>query len=263
MYRALDSNKIVSTLEHLQRRVSERFPGSSLTKVCAELTQIAQENAGRAAMLARPRFGLRAISALILAAGLALMAYVATRIEVKRDTESIYSTLQGIDAGFNIIILMGAAIIFLATLEGRWKRQQALADLNELRSIIHVIDMHQLTKDPSGLLVLAPPTASSPSRTMSAPDLVRYLDYCSEMLSLAAKVAAVYAQSSRDPQVVAASSDLQQMTANLSAKIWQKINIAERGMPGVLAASNPATAVPPHAVSAPPPSANAGTNKTS
>jgi hypothetical protein len=60
-------------------------------------------------------------------------------------------------------------------------------------------------------------------------ELVRYLDYCSEMLSLAAKVAAVYAQSTRDPTVVAASSDLQQLTANLSSKIWQKIRIAQAG----------------------------------
>ena len=59
---------------------------------------------------------------------------------------------------------------------------------------------------------------------------MRYLDYCSEMLSLAAKVAAIYAQSSKDPQVVAASSDLQQITANLSSKIWQKINIAQSGL---------------------------------
>ena len=50
------------------------------------------------------------------------------------------------------------------------------------------------------------------------------------MLSLAAKVAAVYAQSSKDPVVVEASSDLQQITANLSAKIWQKINIAQSGL---------------------------------
>ena len=124
------------------------------------------------------------------------------------------------------MLVVGATVIFLATLEGRWKRQQALADLDELRSIIHVIDMHQLTKDPARASAM--PTPSSPARPLTPHELVRYLDYCSEMLSMAAKVAAVYAQSSKDPQVVAASSDLQQITANLSAKIWQKINIAER-----------------------------------
>ena len=49
----------------------------------------------------------------------------------------------------NIIVLMGAALFFLVTIEDRLKRRRALTALHELRSIVHVIDMHQLTKDPS------------------------------------------------------------------------------------------------------------------
>ena len=225
MYRSLDSAMIVATLEKLERRVAERFPNAGLAKVCAELTQIARENDTRAQMLVRPNYVLRILSAAVMLAGLALIGYVSTQIEVKRDTESIFSTLQGIDAGLNIILVAGATVIFLATLESRWKRQQALGDLDELRSIIHVIDMHQLTKDPA--TSVADATPASPIRTLAPHELVRYLDYCSEMLSMAAKVAAVYAQSTKDPLVVAASSDLQQITANLSAKIWQKITIAQ------------------------------------
>ena len=228
MYRSLNSAKIVATLEKLERRVAERFPKAGLATVCAELTQIARENDTRAHMLARPNYLLRILSAAVILAGLALIGYVSTQIEVKRDTESIFSTLQGIDAGLNIILVAGATVIFLATLEGRWKRQQALGDLDVLRSIIHVIDMHQLTKDPATSLAEATP--ASPVRTLSPHELVRYLDYCSEMLSMAAKVAAVYAQSTKDPLVVAASSDLQQITANLSAKIWQKITIAQSAL---------------------------------
>ena len=247
MYRSLDSARIVATLEQLERRVTERFPGASLASVCAELTNVARENDHRAKRLARPNYVLRLLSAFIILAGVSLILVVANYLEVKRDTESIFSTLQGIDAGLNIFLVGGATVIFLATLETRWKRQRALADLDELRSIIHVVDMHQLTKDPSSLL--SEPTPSSPARHLTPLDLVRYLDYCSEMLSLAAKVAAVYAQSTKDPQVVAASSDLQQLTANLSSKIWQKIRIAQST---VVAA--PATAAPPAAGAAIPPS---------
>ena len=225
MYRSLDSARIIDTLEQLERRVCERFPDASLASVCAELTLVARENNGRAKRLARPNYLLRFLSTLIILAGIALIVFVATQLEVKRDTESIYSTLQGIEAALNIFLVVGGTVIFLASMEGRWKRQQALRDLDELRSIIHVIDMHQLTKDPASML--AAPTASSPPRFFSSLELVRYLDYCSEMLSLTAKVAAVYAQSTKDPQVVAASGELQQLTANLSAKIWQKIRIAQ------------------------------------
>jgi hypothetical protein len=58
-------------------------------------------------------------------------------------------------------------------------------------------------------------------------ELVRYLDYCSEMLSLVAKVAALYAQDVRDPVVIETVSDLESMTTNLSRKVWQKISIVE------------------------------------
>lgn len=225
MYRSLDSAKIVATLEQLHQRVAERFPGASLAAVCLELANVARENDRRARKLARPNYSLRIVSALVTVAGLVLMAFVASHIEVRRETESVYSTLQGIDSALSIVLVVGGSIVFLSSLEARWKRQRALGDLDELRSIIHVIDMHQLTKDPASLVATS--TASSPARNLPPSDLVRYLDYCSEMLSLAAKVAAVYAQSTKDPQVVAAASDLQQLTANLSAKVWQKIRIAQ------------------------------------
>jgi hypothetical protein len=173
---------------------------------------------------------LRAISAALIVAGLILIGIIVAAVKVKLETESLYSTLQGIEAGLNILIVVGAAVLFLVTLESRWKRQRALADLDELRSLIHVIDMHQLTKDPSGAATVTSPTPSSPKRTLPAHELVRYLDYCSEMLSLAAKIAALHAQSTKDTTVLEASSDLQQITANLSSKIWQKINIAQAGL---------------------------------
>ena len=52
---------------------------------------------------------------------------------------------------------------------------------------------------------------------------MRYLDYCSELLSVASKVAALYAQSLPDAVVTDAVSDLERLTTHLSQKIWQKI----------------------------------------
>ena len=63
--------------------------------------------------------------------------------------------------------------------------------LHERRSIAPVIDMHQLTKDPEHLLAPTMGTASSPKREMTRFGLARYLDCCSEMLSIASKVAAL------------------------------------------------------------------------
>ena len=149
--------------------------------------------------------------------------------------------LQGIEASINILIVGGAALLFLFTLEERLKRRRALADLHGLRSIIHIIDMHQLTKDPSHGASVGSATASSPERTLTQHELSRYLDYCSEMLSLAAKTAALYAQSLPDPVVIDAVGDIERLTAGLSAKVWQKIMIVKQER---LALKSSATAAP-------------------
>ena len=221
-YRRIDPDCIVETLAALGARVSDRFPEAGLAKVCAELTEIARESGSRATELARPVLWLRAVIAAVLVAGVAAMVGVASLIEYKREVQNLFGVLQGVDALLSVAILIGGAVFFLVTLEGRWKRQQALADLHELRAVIHVIDMHQLTKDPSAVLG-GPSTPHSPLRRMTPFELTRYLDYCSEMLSLAAKLAALYAQSGRDPVVVDTANDLARLVANLNLKIWQKI----------------------------------------
>lgn len=227
MPHSLDAGRIVATIDKLSARIGERFPGSGLSGVSTTLGNIARETRARAAAIVRPNVALRLAGLAALALGGALIVYVIGLIEVKRDAENLFGVLQGIEAAVNILIVAGAAMFFLATLEARWKRQQALAHLHELRSVVHVIDMHQLTKDPiiAGDGTLATP--SSPKRTLTPFELVRYLDYCSELLSLAAKVAALYAQSSRDPVVVDVVNDIERLTANLAQKVWQKIMIVE------------------------------------
>jgi len=226
MYRTLNPDKIIETLAKLERRITERFPGSGLSKVCDELVGIARDSKAKTAAEARPNLALRAGIGLVLVLGMALLGYVATLIDVKRGAdENLYGVLQGIEAAVNTLVLTGAGVFFLATLESRWKRQRALAELHQLQSIIHVVDMHQLTKDPSR--IANPRTASSRERPLTPYELTRYLDYCSEMLSLAAKIAALHAQATKDPVIIDATRGLEQLTANMSSKIWQKIRIAQ------------------------------------
>ena len=58
--------------------------------------------------------------------------------------------------------------------------------------------------------------------------LERYLDYCSEMLAILSKVAALYVQRIQDESVLRAVDDLEDLTIGLSRKVWQKITILER-----------------------------------
>jgi hypothetical protein len=237
MYRALDPDKIVTTLEALEHRISARFSKSGLARICSELTQIARESSSRVEKIGRRNVLLRSLVVAILAGCGWLLFNIPPMIRLESfAADNIYSVLQGIDSAFNILVLMGAAVFFLFTVEERIKRKRALDALHELRSIAHVIDMHQLTKDPSMMMSGAQITSVSPTRTLTPFELTRYLDYCSEMLSLSAKVAALYAQSFPDPVVTDAVSDLERVTTNLSQKIWQKISLMQPHLPAGIAA---------------------------
>ncbi|MEO0809487.1 MAG: hypothetical protein AAFW82_02395 [Pseudomonadota bacterium] len=226
-YRSLESEKIVKTLGHLVIRITERFPEAGLAKVCEELEQVARDTRRRTERISKPNKLMRLSVATVIIGGVLAIAYVGSIIDYNKDQENLFGILQGIEALINIIVVMGAAVFFLMTVEARWKRQIAIGYLHELRMIVHVIDMHQLTKDPSSPLRRAGNTPSSPLRTMSMFELVRYLDYCSEMYSLAAKVAMLYAQSSSDNQVISTVTEIEQITSNLSSKVWQKITIIQ------------------------------------
>ncbi len=227
-YRALDPGKIIATLEKLERRIRARFPQSGLAKLCGEIMETARMAAGKAELIARPDLRFRWLEGALIVAGLLLLGVIGANIDYRRNAENIYSVLQGIDSGFNIIVLVGAAVLFITRFEQMAKRAQALKQLHELRSLIHIVDMHQLTKDPSVVTQPGPATAASPENLLTPFELSRYLDYCSEMLSLTAKVAALYAQSSGDSVVIATVNDLEQLAANLSEKIWQKIGLLQR-----------------------------------
>ena len=140
---------------------------------------------------------------------------------------TILEFISILEAGLNDLVLIGIGIFFLASLERRLKRRRVLSAIHELRSITHIVDMHQLTKDPGHLLHEVIDTPSSPGRALTSTDLARYLDYCSEMLSMTAKIAALYVQRFDDPIVLAAANEVEGLATGMSGKIWQKMVILE------------------------------------
>ena len=107
-------------------------------------------------------------------------------------------------------------------------RRVSLRELQRLRNIVHIIDMHQLTKDPEHLISPGKVTPSSPKRRLTHFEMARYLDYCTELLSLSSKIAAVHVQTASDPVVLTAVNDIENLAASLSNKIWQKIVIIDQ-----------------------------------
>ncbi|HXC56147.1 MAG TPA: hypothetical protein VNU97_12690 [Rhizomicrobium sp.] len=226
----LDAGRIVETVGRLRDRIAERFPASGLAAVADDLADTARLTAARVAILGRPDYGLRLLALIAVVAGVAAQIYVAHVVDwvavVRR--ADVVGISQGLDAIVNLLLLAFAAIWFVLTLEQRFKRRGALRRLYELRSFAHVIDMHQLTKDPTIVLAGGAPTPSSPQRPMSEFELSRYLDYCAEMLALVAKLAALYAGQIQDGAVISAVNEIEALTSDLGRKIWQKIMILGR-----------------------------------
>jgi hypothetical protein len=224
-YRSLNADRIEATLETLYNRIQERFPNRGLANLCKQLLDIAREDKRKLAWVARPNILLRVGVGIAIFLGAVGMVWFATRLPGMEVGTEVSNVLQGVDAAVNTIALSGAASWFLLNLESRWRRRAVLADLHELRSIAHVVDMHQLTKDPSQLWKGYNSTASSQVHEMNEFELTRYLDYCSEMLSLTGKLAALYMQNMRDPVIIDSVNEIEDLTTSLSRKIWQKIMI--------------------------------------
>lgn len=225
MYRSLDSEKILGTIETLNRRIAERFPGSGLSKVCDELLTIADESQRRTAWIAKPQRFLRFFTGTLVTMLFGGLALVLANANWPRNGFDLVLLVQVSEAGLNVFLLVSGAVLFLITAETRIKRRRALKAIHELRALAHVIDMHQLTKDPERLLARLAETPSSPKQNLNPSELGRYLDYCSEMLSLIGKLAALYVQKFDDPVALAAVNEVEDLTTGLSRKIWQKIMI--------------------------------------
>jgi hypothetical protein len=227
-YRTLDADKIETTIEKLRKRIDERFPGRGLSTLCAELLTIAREDRQRLSWVARPNLWVRTGVAAAIVLGVLGVVMILFSLQTLRVSNDAFDAIQGIEAVLNIVALAGAAIWFLLNLESSMRREAVLKDLHELRSIAHVVDMHQLTKDPTTMPEGLHETPSSDPHQMTEFELVRYLDYCSEMLALTGKLAALYMQDMRDPVIIDTVTEIEDLTTNLSRKIWQKIMIIQQ-----------------------------------
>ncbi len=228
-YSELHPAPIQATIELLSRRVRERFPDSGLGKVADELVEVSRQNQAAIERLRRPLWWVRSLTALAIGLLLALVLWALFQLPhlAKGGSINVAEFLQATNAATDQLLFLGLSVIFLASLESRIKRRTTLRVLHRLRSVAHVVDMHQLTKDPESVSRPAAKTASSPARSLTREQLARYLDYCSELLALTSKLAALHAQHLQDPVVLDAVNDIESLTADLSRKIWQKITILD------------------------------------
>jgi hypothetical protein len=242
MYRSLRADLIVQTCRAAHVRVGEQFAGSGLSKVAGELLAVSEQAAGLSDWLDKPHWPLRVLAGLGSAAILVIVASVVMHVNVQLTFGSIADFLQGMDAAINEVVFIGVAVFFFLTLETRLKRHRAMKAIHELRSIAHIIDMHQLTKDPERISGATGGGEPGAKRPQNPAELIRYLDNCTDMLALISKIAALYVQRFDDPVTLSAVNEVENLTNGLSRKIWQKIMIFDRILAPSSRGSQPAKA---------------------
>ncbi|HFA50820.1 MAG TPA: hypothetical protein ENJ95_17570 [Bacteroidetes bacterium] len=228
-YSELNPRHIISTLEEVIQRIGGTFPGSGLGKVATELKEVGKCAIQLVKELRHPLWSLRilTITAIVSLITFAIWLSILTIRVSTSLKDGLMETLQGVESATNEVILLAIGILFFATLETRMKRKKAFESLHRLRSIAHVVDMHQLTKDPNNLLSGTVTASSSPGRSMTPYELTRYLDYCTELLAITSKLAALHVQYFQDKEVLKIVNEVEMLAHELSNKIWQKIMILD------------------------------------
>ena len=209
--------RITETLERLEGRIEKRFGSDSgLLEVCQRLTVFSKDTARVMDDIARPMWWLRGLLGGFVSLGLIAGIYTITSLRLSPGNLSLSDLVQVLEAITSEIIVIGGGLFFLVNIETRVKRARVVDAINKLREVAHIIDMKQLTKDPD-----------SPDQTLSDLELGRYLDYCSELLSLVSKIGVLYITRFDDTEATQSVNQLETLVTGLSAKIWQKISILQ------------------------------------
>jgi hypothetical protein len=151
-YRQLDDAAITQTLEETAQRIRDRFPQSNLARLAEQLLVVSREATTTVEYLGRPNWPLRIGGGIAVVVLFAILVVIGTLALATPAEMTLSGVLQTIEAGINDVVFFGIAVFFFTTVEGRVKRRRALAMIHQLRSLAHIVDMHQLTKDPERLM---------------------------------------------------------------------------------------------------------------
>lgn len=231
VYQHLEARHVRATVQTLHDRIAARFGNRGLTNVAGELVGLV-DRVERQTLETQQRIARTRLVAWI-AAALAVAIAAAALVVAFKD---VLATSPGhavdwvplVESGINNVIFVAIGVLFLWAAPERLVRSDLLALLHRLRSLAHVVDMHQLTKEPERFRQGYLATPESLPATLTEEELHHYLDYCTELLSLVAKTAALCAERSSDGTVLDTVSDIETLTTDMSTKIFQKVALLSR-----------------------------------
>ncbi|MFT6863423.1 MAG: hypothetical protein ACJAVK_001984 [Akkermansiaceae bacterium] len=227
-YRTIDPTKLILTISKMADRVEAQFPKSGLSAVANEVAAVAEGTVARVIDIKKPRLILRFIVGFLVLLVLSGPLIFSLLLSFSEEVTNLGDFLEATDAGLHMLLVLAGGIVFLVGMENRGQRNDALEALAEFRSLAHLVDLHQINKDPGLDLMVAPEHDIRTVRTDE--ELAIYLDLSGDLLSIVGKLAAYYAQNLSDRVVLDAVNEIETLTSSLSNKLWLKILVLREMM---------------------------------
>jgi hypothetical protein len=211
-YKRLRADRLIETADRMASKIVGRFPEASLGKVAVAVADVTRNAVATAERINRPNWALR-IGLIALAVAIVAVAVTLAVVGISDTRQFMEIVRVASGAG----LWLSAVAVFFWTLETRLRRGKVVKALHELRGLAHIIDMHQLSKDPE--------CGAEADPAYNREGLGHYLNYCSEMLAILSKIGQLYVEDFPDGTTLAAVDQLEHLTSGLSQKIWQKVMI--------------------------------------
>lgn len=215
----IDAVILKETIITLELKINENFPEASLKKKCHAMLDLLDETNKKIIEVEKPKILIRVLQVSIISLAIFLIFLIFDITNFKTINPNEITLLNNViaisDAFFNIIVVLLAGLYYLLNLELKKNRKIIIPTINKLRSFLHVIDMHQQTKN----LI----NVDSSKEKISNQKLREYLEHSSKMISLVSKIAALYIQKFQDEDIITKVNEIENLSTGLTQKIWQKI----------------------------------------
>jgi hypothetical protein len=205
--RNLDPGRLITTSAHLAEWIDKAFAPSHLVQVARNISRLTQEAVVKAQKIREPIWPLR------IGVWIAVLLFVIGAV-YQVATHHIDEILKFLDDTKGAALYLAGFALAFFTIEVRLKRRRALEAISELRAVAHIVDMHQLAKDP------AIEEFREGGRTEK---MESYLHACTALLALLSKLGQMYVEHFPDTVATKAANDFEMISTGLSNKIWMKI----------------------------------------
>ncbi|MEU4384475.1 hypothetical protein [Promicromonospora sp. NPDC023805] len=224
----LEPVPVIETARRLRDRIGARFPERGIHRVAEELValteQVADTSAGSRRRSRLVRTASHAVIGIVVLVALVAFGF-AVQAAFTEAPDNGLEWLPLIESAVNDIVFVAIAVVLLYSFPERVQRADLLAKLHRLRSLAHIIDMHQLTKEPESLRDAFAGGTDGGDGGLTPQQIEYYLEYCTELLSMVSKAAALCAEESQDDIVLNTVSTIETLTMGMSRKVWQKITV--------------------------------------